>query len=156
MATITIGGKDYVIPEMNFLAVERAWPYVQQATDAGFDPIKGSSAALSVFAAGLMEADDFNPVDYGLSADTKGDAATHQGVTRFLKKELKAKEMDKVRETMFEVLKEAGLEVTEGEAIAALAAALAPGTDQNLSQETVLDTSSSSSQQDAREAAGTP
>lgn len=154
MAIIQIGGKNYVLPEMNFLAIERAWPYVVQATET-LDPLTGPSAALAVFAAALMEADDFKLSDYGIPEDTTGDARIHGAVTRYLKKQLKGSELVHVKETMFDLLKEAGLEVTEGEATAALAAALeTPAEEATVSLETVVDTSPSSSQPESREEAG--
>lgn len=154
MAKITIGGKEYLIPEMNFLAVERAWPYVTEATET-VDTMVGCSAAIAIFASGLMEADDFKLEDYLLDPTLRSDVLIHQGVTRFLKKKLKGNEMSKVRDTMFEVLKEAGLEVTLGEAPQSsqdeddLA-------DPSLSTETAPDTSQSSSQPALKEEAGTP
>lgn len=159
MATITIGGKAYIIPEMNFVAIERGWPYVEKATTT-LDPIDGVSAALGVFAAGIMEADyfkkeDFNVSDWepGISEAPAEDEHIHTGVIHFLKKGLKGLEMDKVRVTMFEVLKEAGLEVTEGEAPAVLAAA--QGMEIDPSPETAPDTSQNSSPPAAKEETGT-
>jgi hypothetical protein len=102
-----------------------------------------------------MEAEDFKQEDYGVDASYRSDVLIHQGVTRFLKKKLKGNEMDKVRDTMFEVLKEAGLEVTTGEAMAALRAAQGLEMDPNDLTETAPDTSSSSSQPESREEAGT-
>ena len=151
MAQITIGGKTYTIPEMNFLAIERAWPYVVDATET-LDPMKGPSAALAVFAAALMEADDFNPADYDLPEDIQGDARTHQAITRFFKKKLKGTELNKIQDTMFEVLKEAGLEVTPGEAITALSVALGQETP---SPETAQDTLQSSLPLELKEDPGT-
>ena len=153
MAKITVGGKEYYIPEMNFLAVERAWPYVLEATTA-LDPIAGASAALSVIASGLMEADNFNPAEFGIEATT--DKGIHESLSYYLKKNLKAAEIVEVKNTMFEILVEAGLEVTEGEARAALTAALETDqADPTDLPETAPDTLSSSSQPDAKEEAGT-
>lgn len=155
MAQVTIGGKDYVIPEMNFLAIERAWPYVVEATET-LDPMKGPSAALAVFAAALMEVEPFNPADYEVPEGVEGDTRIHMAITRFFKKKLKGNELGSIKTAMFEVLKEAGLEVTEGEAMAAVKAALEPGMEeQNPSLETAPDTSQSSLPLDAREDPGT-
>lgn len=164
MASITIGGKTYVVPEMNFVAIERSWPYVEKATSTTH-PMDGVSASLGVFAAGIMEADyfkkeDFNVSDWepGISEALTEDEHIHKGVIYFLKRGLKGTEMDKVRATMFEVLKEAGLEVTEGEAQDALIAAVLGTEDQaslDLSPETAPDTSPNSSPQDAKAEAGT-
>lgn len=163
MATIIIGGKTYVIPEMNFMAIERAWPHVEKATST-IHPMDGVSAALGVFAAGLMEAEDFKQEDFDVSDYEVGtseaptfDEHVHRGVHLFLKKGLKGTEMDKVRVTMFEVLKEAGLEVSEGEQ-PALAAAVLGQEDPNqlnLSPGTAADTLPNSLPQDAKEDPGT-
>jgi hypothetical protein len=62
-----------------------------------------------------------------------------------------------VKDGLLEILKEAGLEVTEGEAMAVLAAALGvTPEEQSPSTETAPDTSPSSSLPDVKEEAGTP
>lgn len=162
MASITIGGKPYLIPEMNFVAIERGWPYVEKATST-LHPMDGVSASLGVFAAGIMEADYFKKEDFnvsewepGISEALTEDEHIHKGVIHFLKKGLKGSEMDKVRVTMFEVLKEAGLEVTEGEVQNTLVAAiLSQEEDQDLFEETALSTSPNSSQPAVKEETGT-
>lgn len=153
MAQITIGGKEYLIPEMNFLAIERAWPFVMKATET-VELMTGVSAALSVIAAGLMEAEDFNPADFDATPGDR-DAVVLDRVVYFFKKNLKGNEIGIVRDTMFQILKEAGLEVTEGEALAALAAAAGLKLPETLSPETAPDTSLNSLPLDAREEAGT-
>lgn len=150
MAQITVGGKEYHIPEMNFLAIERAWPFVMRATET-LELMAGVSAALSVIAAAIMEAEDFNPADFNASAEDRPEAVLEK-VVYFFKKNLKGSEIGVVRDSMFQVLKEAGLEVTEGEALAALAAAAGLEVP---SPETAPDTSLSSLPLDAREEAGT-
>lgn len=157
MADITIGGTKYYVPEMNFLAMERAWPYIQEATET-LDPMKGASTALAVFAAAIMEGEEFNPEkDFGIqNADSLSDSQIHTQVTHFFKKKLKGTEVGVIRPTMFEVLKEAGLEVTEGEALMALQAALGGmEEDPSPSMGIAQSTSPSSSPQDARVEAGT-
>jgi hypothetical protein len=42
MARFTLGGKTFVIGELNFLAVERAWPYI---TDAMVSQIPSKASA---------------------------------------------------------------------------------------------------------------
>lgn len=153
MATILIGGVNYELPEMNFLAIERAWPYVVEASES-LDPMKGPAAALGVFAAALMEAEDFDPANFNVDPSIQSDTRIHLEVTKFLKKKLKGSELYRVKNTMFEMLKEAGLEVTEGEAIQSLAEALL-ATPENSSLETAQDTSLSSSLLGAREGLGT-
>ena len=154
MANVTIGGTEYEVPEMNFLAIERAWPFVVEATNQN-DPIAGAGAAISVIAAGLMEADHFKPSDFGIGDGDK-DSDVHRKLSYYLKKQLKASELVNIKDAMLTILREAGLEVTEGEAKAASTAA--PATDQetpSLSPETAPDTSSSLSQPDAKGGAGT-
>lgn len=150
MATITIGGVTYDLPEMNFLAIERAWPYVEEASMT-LDPMKGPSAALAVFAAAMMEADDFDPANFGVDPSVTSDVRIHLEVTKFLKKRLKGTELPRVKDAMFAMLEEAGLEVTEGEALRSLGEALLA----TASPETALDISQSSLQPDAKEEAGT-
>ena len=155
MAQITIGGVEYHIPEMNFLSIERAWPFVQQATSA-LDPMQAVSAALSVIASALMEAENFDSTAFGIEGPTT-EAETHRLITYFLKKKLRGNELGVVQSAMFEILKEAGLEVTEGEAIAVLGAALGIHQEGAMSSpETAPDTSPSSSQLELKEEAGTP
>ena len=150
MAQITIGGTEYQLPEMNFLAIERAWPYVVEATEA-LDPMKGVSCALSVFASLMMEADDFDKIKFNVAEDVLTDYGIHQAVTRFLKKNLKGTEMGIVKDTMFQILKEGGLEITEGEMMQSLADQLAGVTP---SPETAPPTLPSSLPQDAKEEVG--
>jgi hypothetical protein len=162
MAKITIGGVEYTIPEMNFLAIERAWPYVVEATESQ-DPMKGPSAALGVFASAIMEAEDFDPTVFGLRgkpelgdtlATPLSDEEIHKGVTHFFKKKLKGVELSRVKDTMLQVLKEAGLEVTEGELTKSPLEALQEAiTDL---PETAPPTSQSLSPPASREEAGTP
>lgn len=154
MANVTIGRTEYEVPEMNFLAIERAWPFVLEATNH-LDPIAGTSAAISVIAAGLMEADGFKPSDFGIGDGDK-DSDVHRKLSYYLKKQLKASELVNIKDAMLTILKEAGLEVTEGGAIAAsMAAPETAAESPSLSPETAPSTSSSSSQPDAKEEAGT-
>lgn len=146
MAKITIGDRDYIVPEMNFAAVELAWPAIDQATRA-FDPMTGTSSALAVIAAGLMEAPEFNRADFGIKdEEVLEDKEIHERVTRFLKKACKASQLGDIKEGMFKILEEAGLEVEEGELMGALVEALGV-TLPNPSQETAPATSPSSAPQ---------
>lgn len=155
MASITIGGIEYIIPEMNFLSIERAWPYVQLATTA-LDPMVAVSAALAVIASGLMEDEPFDPSKYGITETGLPEKVIHETIVYFFKKKIKGSELDRVQVAMYEILREAGLEVTEGEATAALMAALGTAQEEATpSPETALDTSPSSSQPELREEAGT-
>lgn len=162
MAKITIGGNEYVIPEMNFIAVERAWPYIEEAMTT-VHPMHGTSAALAVIAATLMEGPEFDPASLGVET-TEQDAETgfprprseilvHEDLTRTLKRRLKASEVGAVKVCLFDILDEAGFEMKDpasGEALAALGMQM-----MSPSTATAQNTSPSSSQPDAKEEAGT-
>lgn len=120
MATFTCAGKEYQVPEMNFLAIERAWPFVQKATEE-FDHMKGSSAAIAVVAAALIEGEGFNREDWEIAADLTDDQAFDK-LQYTIKKRLKVTEIGNAKTTMFQILEEGGLQVTEGELLSALEA----------------------------------
>lgn len=149
MATITVGGNSYPIPEMNFLSVERAWPFIEEATTT-LDPMKGPAAGLAVIASAMMEHINFDPKDFEIPPTAVGDEEVHSALTRWLKRNIKASEMAVVKDTMLEVLKEAGLEVTEGE----LEKVTESLTDQSPSTETAPDLSQSSSPPELKEDPG--
>lgn len=150
MAIFHCGGKEHSIPEMNFIAVERAWPFVVRATQE-FDPIKGSSAAIAVIAAGLMESDDFNVADWNLE-EGLADETIFELLQKTIKRQMKAKEIASARDTMFQILQEGGLQVTEGELLNQLAEAAKLGA--LPSQETARDILSSSLLPESKEEAG--
>src|SRR3546814_643691 len=104
MATFTCAGKEYLVPEMNFLAVERAWPFVRKATEE-FDPMKGSSAAIGVVAAALLEGEGFNREDWGIEAELNEDQAFEK-LMHTIKKRLKVSEIGNAKSTMFQILEE--------------------------------------------------
>lgn len=169
--TLKVGGVEHAIPEMNFIAVERAWPYVELAMET-VHPIAGTNAAIAVIAATLMEDEQFDASKWGIDPNItedleewkgKGDdtrkAQTwpkdgnkiHAELINVLRKKLKANEIGMVKVVMFEVLKDAGFELGEpgsGEDPAAVETA-------SPSPETAHDILQSSSLLDAREAAGT-
>ena len=68
MAKVTVGGTQYEVPELNFIALERSWPFIEEAMTA-LDPMKGVSAALHIIAAGLVEADNFDPATYNIKPE---------------------------------------------------------------------------------------
>ena len=142
MATFTCAGKEYKIPEMNFLAVERAWPFVQKATEE-FDPMKGSSAAIGVVAAALMEGEGFDRSEWDIDAEETDDNAFLK-LMHTIKKRLKVSEIGNAKTTMFQILEEGGLQVTEGELLVALQA-LQEESGGESSQETAPDTLPNSS-----------
>lgn len=119
MATVVINKITYEVPELNFSALERAWPYLNEATTS-FDPIKAVSAAINVIAAGLIEAPHFNPSDFGideskLSSTVDRDEQVFFLVAQFLKKATLAREIAGIREALMKIAQEAGLEAPSGE-----------------------------------------
>jgi len=119
MAIATINRIPYDIPELNFSALERAWPYINEAM-SNPDPMKGVSAALRVIAAGLIESKHFDPNVFGIaSLDLKPtldrEDQLFDQVTVFLKRNTKATEIAGIRDTVLAIAKEAGLETDEGE-----------------------------------------
>jgi len=150
MAKIKIGDRDYVIPPLNFIALERAWPYIEKAT-VTIHPIDGPSAIIRVIAAGLMEDNNFDPKLFGWTPpETPKDAdalevlATQlppsdeeifDAVTIFLKKNLKSSQLPELTATLDEITVEAGLVAPEGEAPAPVEMEIAsPETAANTSQ----------------------
>lgn len=161
---LMVGGVEHTIPEMNFIAVERAWPYVEQAM-ATVDPIAGTNSAIAVIAACLIEDEAFDASYWGIdplqplgegavanAPQLKKDLnAVHAELINVLRRRLKAKEVGAVKLCMFEILAEAGFEIGEpgsGED-------QAPVEEASLSPEIAADTLQSSSPLDAKEEAGT-
>jgi hypothetical protein len=150
MAIVKIGGTDYEVPEMNFAALERAWPFVMEAMIVQ-DPMKGVSAGIKIIAAGLIEADHFDPKKFNIEpGEMLGDEQMFDRVVYFLKKKIKAKEIDGIRKAVDVINQEAGLEPAPGEAIEPLLEQVR----QNLSQETAPTSSPSLSPPDTKEEAG--
>lgn len=154
MAKAIIGGTEYEVPELNFVALERAWPFIEEAMTA-LDPMKGVSAAIHIIAAGMVEADNFDQATYGIKPEdispTKDrDEQIFELTAKFLKRKTKATEISGIRAAILEISKEAGLEPEEGEGVLAGVEEVAP----NLSPETSIPTSPNSSQPDAKEEAG--
>ena len=154
MAIVKIGGTNYEVPELNFVALERAWPFIEEAMTA-LDPMKGVSAAIHIIAAGLIEADNFDPATYGIKPEGISPTRDREDqvfelTAKFLKRKTKATEIPGIRAAIIEISKEAGLEPEEGEDEPVEAEGTA-----NLSPETSAPTSPSSLQPGAKEAAGT-
>jgi hypothetical protein len=142
MATrVKIGKKEYEVPELNFAGLERAWPFIDAAMMT-LHPMAGPSAGISIIAAGLMEADHFKATDFGIGEhETLGEEQTFERVTKFLKKQLKATQIEQIRLAVENITKEAGLdEAEEGEALKP------PTGEANLSTETAVTSSPSSLQ----------
>ena len=137
MAKITIGGTEYTIPELSFMALERAWPYIQAAmVTVADDPMRGPNAALRIIAAGIMDGENFDPPRYGVKAPPEEEEAIHDQVVLFFRKKLKAKEIALLKNCVDEILEEAGLVAPSGEGT--------PPAKENLSTEIAPDTSQSS------------
>lgn len=145
MAKVVIGGINYMIPELNFAGLERAWPFIEQATVV-LHPMAGPAAGISIIAAGLMEADDFDKKRFGIGEEeTLDEDETFERVNRFLKKKLKATEIENVRICIEQITEEAGLEkAKEGELQGE-----SPISEETPSTETAQTTSQNSSQPDA-------
>lgn len=119
MANVTIGGTDYQVPELNFIALERAWPFIEEAMTE-LDPMKGVSAAIHIIAAGLVEADNFDQSTYGIKPEDLSPTRDREDqvfnlTAKFLKRKTKATEISGIREAVVEISREAGLEPKEGE-----------------------------------------
>ena len=152
MAELIAGDKTYIIPDLNFVALELAWPYVQESTVA-VTPISGISASIMVIAAGLITKEDFDPTEFEIPKDIKSVKTQHAMVGAFLKRKIRAKDAAAVKDCFMQVLEEAGLEVSEGEMLQILEEV--KGMVANPSTGTAQATLSSSSPQDAKEGAGT-
>jgi hypothetical protein len=149
MARVTIGGTEYEVPEMNFAALERAWPFVEESMIT-MDPMKSVKAGICIVAAGLLEADHFKKTDFGIEEDENlGETQTFDRMVLFFKKKLKATEISGVRAAVDQINKEAGLDADEGEALPVPQAS--PG---NPSEEIAPSSQQSSSLPDMKEAAG--
>lgn len=149
MAKCTIGGTDYTVPELNFVGLEKAWPFINEAMVTQ-DPMKGPSAGLSVIAAGLVYAEDFDadkfnvPKDQNLTEDEMFDY-----IVSFLKRKLRASEIPNIITCMNQITEEAGLAPDEDPPLPPLETE-----EETPSTVTAPATSASLSQPDAKEAAG--
>lgn len=118
MAQVTVGGTSYQIPVMNFVALERAWPYIKESS-IQIDPIKAVDTAIHIIGAALVEADDFNPTLYGITlplpTGVNPEDFIFSGVVKFLKKKTIATEIENIRQAVESIVREAGLEASEGE-----------------------------------------
>lgn len=148
MAKVTIGGNDYIVPELNFIALEKAWKSIRAIlVSDNPDPLLIASAGIEVIAYGLIEAPDFDRSKFGIEPDevlTSDELDSR--VVHSIKKQLKAGEIQGVHTAMDEIKEEAGLLPEQGEP---LTQELSPGT------ETLNGSSQNLSQQDVREEAGT-
>jgi hypothetical protein len=108
MATkVTLGGKEFLVPELNFAALERCWPSINEAMWQA-DPIRSANCGLTIIAAGLMEADDFDAEKYG-GNNGRSEEDTLADIQRFLRKTMKAKDLASLGSYVNEIVKEAGV-----------------------------------------------
>jgi hypothetical protein len=117
MAKITLGEEDYTIPELNFEALQRAWPYIEASmvTDAK-DPMSGPNAALRIISAGICEGENFNPERYKVTASADDPDAVYEQVVLFFRKKLKARDIEKLAPCVDQIIEEAGLMPAGGDA----------------------------------------
>ena len=151
MAKCIIGGVSYTVPELNFVALERAWPFIEESM-LHQHPMKGPAAGLSVIAAGLCEDLNFDRAKFNIpDEEVLTDEEVFEAVTWFLKKKLKASEISNVATCMTEITEEAGLVPEEGEGLLSLVAKVGG---ESPSTETAPSSSPNSSPQDAKAEAG--
>ena len=155
MAKVTIGGVEYHCPEMNFLAVEVAWPHVAR-TMITQDPIQAVGAGVHVVAACLQEQEEFDPKQFGFNDEQIENLPKmsrqdiNDLVAHFLKKKMKAGEIPNIRGAVEQIIEEAGLLPDQGEGEKSESEdPTSPGT------ETAPSSSVISSPPESREVAGT-
>jgi hypothetical protein len=70
MAKVTIGGKEYLIGELNFIALRKSWSAIDAFMEAdSVNPIKGAEVSLKIIAAAVQEEEYFKREDFGIAAD---------------------------------------------------------------------------------------
>ena len=110
MAKITIGEVEYFVPELNFYALERAWPFIETAmVSEGLDPMQGPNAALRIIAAGIVEDENFQPETFNVTAKADNPDAIYEEVVLFLRKKLKARQIHSLKACIDTIIEEAGL-----------------------------------------------
>lgn len=119
MAKVTIGKNTYDVPELNFVALELSWPYMDDVIMAP-NPIRAVGAGLFVIAAGLMQKPGFKPVNFGINVkklDKKLDLdqQIHWLVTKKLKTDLLASQTSNVTGVIMDIVEEAGMLPKQGE-----------------------------------------
>lgn len=119
MATVTIGSTTYDIPEANFVALQRAWPYIEQ-TQQSLSVIDAVGAGIRIVAACLMEKENFAPADFGINESQLDvmldlDAQVFDQLNKKLQRELKSSQIANIRKAVEDITKEAGLVPEPGE-----------------------------------------
>jgi hypothetical protein len=119
MAKVIIGNVEYQIDEFNFIALERSWPYIQEAL-TNLDPIRGASAGICVVAAGIVESKTFKLETFDIKPEEllstiNKDDQVFDRVVSFLKKNLLAANLSSITAAVNDITKEAGLVAEPGE-----------------------------------------
>lgn len=116
MAKVTIGETTYIIGELNFIAMKKAWGAIQN-TMLELDPMLAVGAAIEVIAYAIQEEPGFNPQDFDILADEV--LLPHEvdaRIVSFLERKLKATQIQNIQIALDEIITEAGLRPEEGEA----------------------------------------
>jgi hypothetical protein len=122
MAKVTIGGKEYLIGELNFIALRKSWSAIDAFMEAdSVNPIKGAEVSLKIIAAAVQEEEYFKREDFGIAADLiLKPSEVDEFVEEYLARQMKASEVSGVQFVIFDIMKEAGLAGEPGEIQAAL------------------------------------
>lgn len=122
MAKVTIGEVEYFIPELNFIALERAWPYVEVAMTS-LNPLVAVGAGIRIIAAGILAREEELPlfemfkinIAEHIKPGLDRDEQIFDLINAFLKKALKSSQIGNVRLAVQTITEEAGLVPEEGE-----------------------------------------
>lgn len=156
LTTVTLGDREYELPEMNFAALEMAWPFIEEALLSA-SPVTYPSAAVSILVCLWMEDEEgfdiMAPMWEPVREKHKVDADStyrHQfdSMVMFFKRSVKAAQVPQLREAIDLLLKDAQI-IQDKEPGSGEAQGAAPLT------ETSTTSSPSSLPQDAKEEAGT-
>lgn len=140
MAKVKIGGKDYLISELNFVALRKSWSAIDVFMESdSVNPIKGAEVSLKIIAAAVQEEEGFKREDFGIDPELiLTSAEVDELVEEYLAKQMKANELSGVQFVIFDIMKEAGLAGEPGEIQKALetlsSLATLMGSSPNLSQ----------------------
>lgn len=156
VTTVTLGTREYELPEMNFAALEMGWPFIEEALFSA-SPVQYPSAAVSILVTLWMEEekgfDIMAPIWEPVREKYKVDADStykHQfdSMVMYLKRNIKAHQVPQLRAAIDKLLLSAGI-VQEKGAESGEAQGAAPST------ETSTTSLPNSSQPVAKEEAGT-
>jgi hypothetical protein len=124
MAKVKLGGKEYLISELNFIALEKAWDAIEVfMEDATINPVKACGLAVKVIAAAVQEEPEFDRAQFGITADEVLTPEEQDArIELFFKKQVKGPELPELQVSVMEIMEEAGLMAAEGELLAAMKA----------------------------------